>query len=108
MIRLPGRVGVTGFRLPPLPDHRDGSKRTLETAYATSFSALGHRFYTSDTVPVVKSILQFTWLMHTVPLAQLMDGQIAALRHWAKGRAREAASHVPLGPRNSRRISQEN
>ena len=36
-------------------------------------------------------------MTHTVPLAQLMDGQIAALRHWAKGRAREAASHAPLG-----------
>ena len=47
-------------------------------------------------------------MTHTVPLAQLMDGQIAALRHWAKGRAREAASHTTSGPRTGRRISQAN
>ena len=29
-------------------------------------------------------------MTHTVPLAQLMDGQISALRHWARGRARPA------------------
>ena len=40
----------------------------------------------------------------TVPLAQLMDGQISALRHWAKGRAREAgASGTNTPPPRSRR-----
>ena len=29
-------------------------------------------------------------MTQTVTLAQLVDGQIAALRHWAKGRAHEA------------------
>ncbi len=33
-----------------------------------------------------------------------MDGKIAALRHWAKGRAREAASRITPA-RNSRRIA---
>ena len=50
-------------------------------------------------------------MTRTVPLAQLMDGQISALRHWAKGRAREAASHTAsatAAPRNARRISQVN
>ena len=41
----------------------------------------------------------------TVPLAQLMDGQISALRHWAKGRAREAGSPAPTRRRTSRRIN---
>jgi len=31
----------------------------------------------------------------TVPLARLMDGQITALRQWAKGRAREAGAGEP-------------
>jgi len=49
-------------------------------------------------------------IAHTVPLAQLMDGRIAVLRHWAKGRAREAASHAAStmpAPRNTRRISSQ-
>jgi AAA+ superfamily predicted ATPase len=41
-----------------------------------------------------------------VPLANLMDGQIAALRNWAKGRARSAASDKQTAPaRTSRRIT---
>jgi hypothetical protein len=36
-----------------------------------------------------------------------MDGQIAALRHWAKGRAREAASRSTPA-RNGRRMSEVN
>lgn len=44
-------------------------------------------------------------MTQTVPLANLMDGQIAALRHWAKGRAREAASRPSAQPRNGRRIA---
>lgn len=44
-----------------------------------------------------------TW---TVPLAKLMDGQIAALRNWSKGRARSAAGKKLTTPtRISRRIS---
>jgi len=46
-------------------------------------------------------------MSNTVPLANLMDGQIAALRHWAKGRARKAASRSPPA-RNSRRIAEAN
>lgn len=42
-------------------------------------------------------------MSHTVPLAQLMDGQIAALRHWAKGRAREAGASGASLPRALRR-----
>jgi SpoVK/Ycf46/Vps4 family AAA+-type ATPase len=48
-----------------------------------------HEAYAEGKEPGAKDIL--TAMPHTVPLAQLMDGQIAALRHWAKGRAREAA-----------------
>lgn len=44
-----------------------------------------------------------TAIGNTVPLANLMDGQIAALRHWAKGRARDAgatgATPSPAPPR---------
>jgi SpoVK/Ycf46/Vps4 family AAA+-type ATPase len=43
----------------------------------------------------------------TVPLANLMAGQIAALRHWAKGRAREAASRTNT-PRHSRHMAVAN
>jgi len=57
-------------------------------------------------------------MSNTVPLAQLMDGQIAALRTWAKGRARPAAGNPggqelngkpagkkPAVPRSNRRIA---
>ncbi|MCH7225019.1 AAA family ATPase [Haloferula sp. A504] len=46
-----------------------------------------------------------TGIGNTVPLANLMDGQIAALRHWAKGRAREAgasATNPSSAPRRRR------
>jgi SpoVK/Ycf46/Vps4 family AAA+-type ATPase len=46
-------------------------------------------------------------MTNTVPLANLMDGQISALRHWAKGRAREAASHTTPA-RNGRRMAEAN
>ena len=67
-----------------------------------------HESYADGREPRAKDILEA--ITHTVPLAQLMDGQIAALRHWAKGRAREAANHAAsaLAPRNGRRISQVN
>jgi hypothetical protein len=40
---------------------------------------------------------------NTVPLANLMDGQIAALHQWAKGRAREAGASATNPPRPPRR-----
>ena len=40
-----------------------------------------------------------------VPLAQLMDGQIAALRNWAKGRARTAAETQSAQRKSTRRIA---
>ena len=43
-----------------------------------------------------------------VPLARLMDGQIAALKHWAKGRARTAAADHTAPRKNSRRITSLN
>ena len=46
-------------------------------------------------------------ITNTVPLAQLMDGQIASLRHWAKGRTREAGSPAPTRRRNSRKVQPE-
>jgi SpoVK/Ycf46/Vps4 family AAA+-type ATPase len=48
-------------------------------------------------------------LQHTVPLAQLMDGQISALRHWARGRARGAGSscHEGDGGGSGRRSSRK-
>ena len=39
-----------------------------------------------------------------VPLARLMDGQIAALKHWAKGRARTAAADQSAPKRHTRRV----
>jgi len=65
-----------------------------------------HEGYADGREPRAKDILAA--MTSTVPLAQLMDGQIAALRHWAKGRAREAASRNAAAPRNARRISQAN
>jgi hypothetical protein len=46
-------------------------------------------------------------MTRTVPLAQLMDGQIAALRHWAKGRAREAGNTNASPRRAGRRVQPE-
>jgi len=65
-----------------------------------------HEAYAEGREPRAKDILDA--MTNTVPLAQLMDGQIAALRHWAKGRAREAASRATAAPRNARRMSQAN
>ena len=56
--------------------------------------------------PRPKDILEA--MSRTVPLANLMDGQIAALRHWARGHPREAAGKTQPRPRNARRISDEN
>ena len=61
-----------------------------------------HEAYADGREPLPKDILAA--MTNTVPLAQLMDGQIGALRHWAKGRAREAAAHPGAGQRTGRRI----
>ncbi|MCF7675288.1 MAG: AAA family ATPase, partial [Akkermansiaceae bacterium] len=65
-----------------------------------------HEAYADGREPRPKDILEA--MTHTVPLAQLMDGQIAALRHWAKGRAREAASRAAPAARNGRRMTEVN
>jgi|LakMenE18May11ns_1017448.scaffolds.fasta_scaffold9893736_2 hypothetical protein len=44
----------------------------------------------------------------TIPPANLMDGQISALRHWAKGRTRGAATNSTNTPRPSRRMAEAN
>ena len=36
--------------------------------------------------------------------AQLMDGQVAALRHWARGRARVAGADHGTGRANGRKV----
>lgn len=61
-----------------------------------------HEAYADGREPKPSDILEAT--EHMIPLAQLMDGQIAALRHWAKGRARLAANRSKQGRRNTRRI----
>jgi ATPase family associated with various cellular activities (AAA) len=68
-----------------------------------------HEAYAEGREPGAKDILDA--MVHTVPLAQLMDGQIGALRHWAKGRARDAGAPVkstPAAPRGSRRVQSVN
>ena len=64
-----------------------------------------HEAFADGREPTAKDILEA--IMHTVPLAQLMDGQISALRHWARGRARDATA--PVKPtRSSRKITHAN
>lgn len=66
-----------------------------------------HEAYAEGKEPGAKEILEA--MTHTVPLAQLMDGQIAALRQWSKGRAREAAGNTTAAPpRESRRMALAN
>jgi SpoVK/Ycf46/Vps4 family AAA+-type ATPase len=65
-----------------------------------------HEAYAEGSEPSAKDILEA--MSNTVPLAQLMDGQIAALRHWAKGRARQAANHTATLPRHTRRMAEAN
>jgi AAA+ superfamily predicted ATPase len=48
-----------------------------------------HEGFAEAREPAAKDIQEA--IGNTVPLAQLMDGQIAALRQWAKGRARPAS-----------------
>jgi len=68
--------------------------------------------FSNEREPVPADILGA--LGRTVPLARLMDGQIAALRQWARGRARIAGAEHPGGPdarrvgrpaRNARRVT---
>lgn len=54
-----------------------------------------HEAFAEDREPAANDILEA--MASTVPLAQLMDGQIAALRTWAKGRARPAATAAKSG-----------
>ncbi len=68
-----------------------------------------HEAYVEGREPGPKDVLDA--MANTVPLAQLMDGQISALRHWAKGRAREAGAPVkstPAAPRGPRRVQSVN
>jgi SpoVK/Ycf46/Vps4 family AAA+-type ATPase len=68
-----------------------------------------HEAYAEGREPGPKDVLDA--MAHTVPLAQLMDGQIGALRHWAKGRARDAGAPVkstPAATRGSRRVQSVN
>jgi len=66
-----------------------------------------HEAYADGREPSAKDILAA--MIATVPLAQLMDGQISALRHWAKGRARAATNGTPSPAKgNTRRISAQN
>ena len=64
-----------------------------------------HEAYAEGKEPGPKDIVEA--ITRTVPLANLMDGQISALRHWAKGRAREAAARSTPA-RNGRRMSESN
>lgn len=61
-----------------------------------------HEAFAEGREPSAKDIVEA--MTHTVPLAQLMDGKIAALRHWAKGRAREAATRTTPA-RNGRHLA---
>ncbi|MES2658853.1 MAG: AAA family ATPase [Verrucomicrobiota bacterium] len=65
-----------------------------------------HEAYADGKEPETKYLIEA--IVRTVPLANLMDGQISSLRHWAKGRAREAASRTTPTRRINRRISDSN
>lgn len=54
-----------------------------------------HEAFAEDREPGAKDIHEA--IGNTVPLAKLMDGQIAALRQWAMGRARPAAGTAGKG-----------
>lgn len=72
-----------------------------------------HEAFAEEREPSAKDILEA--MACTVPLAQLMDGQITTLRRWAEGRARPATGEPgnhdlsgkkqPATPRANRRIS---
>lgn len=65
-----------------------------------------HEAYAEGNEPTTKDIVEA--ITRTVPLANLMDGQINALRQWAKGRARGAATKSTNAPRPSRRMAEAN
>lgn len=65
-----------------------------------------HEAYPSDKEPGLDCIKAS--IARTVPLARLMETQIASLREWASGRAREASARPKMPPRPSRRVSQAN
>jgi SpoVK/Ycf46/Vps4 family AAA+-type ATPase len=66
-----------------------------------------HEAYADSREPGAKDILEA--MITTVPLAQLMDEQISALRHWAKGRARAATNGTSSPDKgNTRRLSTMN
>jgi hypothetical protein len=65
-----------------------------------------HEAFAAEREPTEQDIE--TAIGRTVPLAQLMDGKIAALRQWAQGRARPAASNPLPATRNTRRIARSN
>jgi SpoVK/Ycf46/Vps4 family AAA+-type ATPase len=46
----------------------------------------------------------FAAIADIIPMATLMDGEIGRLRHWAKGRAREAGSKITPTRKTTRRI----
>jgi hypothetical protein len=69
-----------------------------------------HEAYFESTEPRPSGITAA--ISHTVPLAQLMDQRINALRQWAQGRARDAATPGatprPTPARNGRRLAGAN
>ncbi len=67
-----------------------------------------HEAFAEDREPTMADIGEA--IGRIVPLAQLMDGRIAALRHWATGRAREAGTREiqSTGKRSSRRVTPMN
>ena len=72
---------------------------------AVFVDALHEAFAEGQEPSAKKHILEA--ITNTVPLAQLMDGQISALRHWAKGRAREAGNPTASPRRTGRRVQPE-
>ena len=87
-----------------------GNRRFTGAEIEAVFIDALHEAYADGREPRAKDILAA--MITTVPLAQLMDGQISELRHWAKGRAREAATRSnttpPTSSRPSRRMSEMN
>lgn len=65
-----------------------------------------HETYPSGEEPAMDCIKGS--IARTVPLARLMETQIASLREWARGRAREASAKPKLPLRPSRRVTQAN
>lgn len=63
-----------------------------------------HEAFNHHREPTEKDV--FAAIGDIIPMATLMDGEIGKLRHWAKGRAREASAVItPKRPRSSRNLS---